>query len=107
MPSLMVDTYSQADLDLITQQAGLNELGFSDQQRLEAALRDGWKLTPATLAHKITRGRWIAAKHLLHISTIVATEVAKGGARIILTMPFRHGKSEFLSVNTPIWFLET
>lgn len=78
----------------------------SDQAKINAALRDGWRLTPATLGHKITNGRWIAAKHLLYISTIVATEVAKGGARIILTMPARHGKSEFLSVNTPIWFLE-
>lgn len=82
------------------------ELGYNDQKRLQAALREGWRLTPATLAVKITNGRWIAARHLLHISTIVATEVAKGGARIILTMPFRHGKSEFLSINTPIWFLE-
>ena len=84
----------------------LAELGYSDQKKLEAALRDGWKLTPATLAVKITMGRWIASRHLLYISTIVATAIAKGNARIILTMPFRHGKSEFLSVNTPIWFLE-
>ncbi len=81
-------------------------LSHSDQTKLEAALREGWRLTPATLGHKITNGRWIAARHLLYISTIVATEVAKGNARIILTMPPRHGKSEFLSVNTPIWFLE-
>jgi len=81
-------------------------LSQSDQKRLESALRDGWRLTPATLGHKITNGRWIAARHLLYISTKVATAVARGCARIILTMPARHGKSEFLSVNTPIWFLE-
>ena len=39
----------------------LAELGYGDQKKLEAALRDGWKLTPATLAVKITMGRWIAA----------------------------------------------
>jgi len=82
------------------------ELGYSDRKRMESILRDGWRLTPATMAVKITEGRWIPAKHLLYISTIVATEIAKGNARIILTMPFRHGKSEFLSINTPIWFLE-
>jgi predicted phage terminase large subunit-like protein len=82
------------------------ELSHNDQQKLQAALQHGWRLTPATLGHKITDGRWIPARHLLHISTIVATEVNKGGARLILTMPARHGKSEFLSVNTPIWFLE-
>jgi len=84
----------------------LRNLGASDQARLNAALREGWRLTPATLGHKITNGRWIAARHLLHISTIIATEINRGDARIILTMPARHGKSEFLSVNTPIWFLE-
>lgn len=84
----------------------LRNLGASDQARLTAALREGWRLTPATLGHRITNGRWIAARHLLHISTIIATEIARGDARIILTMPARHGKSEFLSVNTPIWFLE-
>lgn len=89
-----------------TEAPSLNDLGYSDQKRLQAALREGYRLTPATLAVKITDGAWIAAKHLLYISTIVATEVARGGARIILTMPFRHGKSEFLSINTPIWFLE-
>lgn len=82
------------------------QLSKADQAKIDAALRDGWRLTPATLGHRITNGRWIAARHLLYISTIVATAVAKGGARIILTMPARHGKSEFLSVNTPIWFLE-
>lgn len=97
------------DTDSIIQQyksPSLADLGRADQEKLQAALKEGWRLTPATLAVKITNGRWIAAKHLLYISTIVATEVARGGARIILTMPFRHGKSEFLSINTPIWFLE-
>lgn len=87
-------------------ESSLSGLGHSDHLRLQAALRDGWRLTPATMASKITNGRWIAARHLLYISTIVATAIAKGGARLILTMPARHGKSEFLSVNTPIWFLE-
>ncbi|KKL47120.1 hypothetical protein LCGC14_2338690, partial [marine sediment metagenome] len=91
---------------ILENEGAVLELGHSDQQRLQAALREGWRLTPATLAVKITNGAWIAARHLLYISTIVATEIAKGGARIILTMPFRHGKSEFLSINTPIWFLE-
>ena len=84
----------------------LQNLSLVDQERLASALADGWRLTPATLGHKITDGRWIPARHLLHISTIIATAIAKGNARIILTMPARHGKSEFLSVNTPIWFLE-
>ncbi|MEE8598509.1 MAG: terminase family protein [Dehalococcoidales bacterium] len=84
----------------------LHNLGASDQARLEEALRHGWRLTPATLGQKITNGRWVGARHLLYISTILATEIARGDARIIMTMPARHGKSELISVNTPIWFLE-
>ncbi len=84
----------------------LRGLGASDQARLNAALKEGWRLTPATLGSKLFNGRWIAARHLLYISTILATEIARGDARIIVTMPARHGKSELISVNTPIWFLE-
>ncbi len=78
-----------------------------DQHQLEMLLRDGWRLTPATMAVKITQGRWKPAAHLLHISTIVATAIRAGNKFIIVTMPPRHGKSEFLSVNTSIWHLDT
>jgi len=91
---------------MVSNSIDLNNLGVADQARLNTALAEGWRLTPATLGHKITNGRWIPAKHLLHISTLLATEISKGDARIIVTMPARHGKSELISVNTPIWFLE-
>lgn len=77
-----------------------------DKHQLEALLRDGYRLTPATMAYRITDGAWIPARHLLYISTIVSNAIITGGQFIIVTMPPRHGKSEFLSVNTPIWFLE-
>ncbi|MEE8598170.1 MAG: terminase family protein [Dehalococcoidales bacterium] len=102
----MGDIDVKTGVELANSGIDLTTLSAADQARLTAALSDGWRLTPATLGHKITDGRWIAARHLLHISTIIATEIAKGDARVILTMPARHGKSEFLSVNTPIWFLE-
>ncbi|PHR96682.1 MAG: hypothetical protein COA78_28500 [Blastopirellula sp.] len=84
----------------------LSTLSPADRARLEDVIKNGWRLTPATCASKITGGKWKAAKHLQYISSIVATEIAKGDARIIMTMPARHGKSEFLSVHTPVWFLE-
>ncbi len=67
---------------------------------------DGWRLTPATLAVKLSGGWWRPAKHLLYASTIIASAVQRGGARIIVSVPPRHGKSELLSVWTPIWFLD-
>lgn len=69
-------------------------------------MEHGFRLTPATLAMRTSMGRWIAAKHLAYVSKIVATELHKGNARIIVSMPPRHGKSEFLSVNVPIWVLD-
>lgn len=64
------------------------------------------KLTPATLAHHRTQGKWTPAEHLLLIAAILASEIAQGDARIIIEVPPRHGKSELTSVHTPIWFLE-
>lgn len=65
-----------------------------------------WKLTPATFAHKISHGRWIPSKHLMYISARVAKGIAKGGARIIISAPPRHGKSQLTSIYTPAWVLE-
>ncbi len=67
---------------------------------------DGWRLTPATTAVKLSNGWWRPAKHLLYASTIIASAVSRGGARIIISVPPRHGKSELLSVWTSIWFLD-
>ena len=81
---------------------GMNPL---DQDVLKRVLAN-WKLTPATFAQKISRGRWIPSPHLQYIAARVAMAVARGDARIILSMPPRHGKSELLSVYTPAWLLE-
>lgn len=75
------------------------------QEQLNRILND-WRLTPATLAHKISRGQWISKHFLLHISAMIATELAKGNARIIISAPPRHGKSELASIYVPTWTLE-
>ena len=43
----------------------------------------------------------------MFIARKVSKAVHEGGARIIISMPPRHGKSEFTSYWLPIWFLET
>lgn len=65
-----------------------------------------WKLTPATFAHKLSRGRWIPAVWLLYVSQIIAQAIAQGNGRIIISAPPRHGKSELIDVYTPAWVLE-
>lgn len=64
------------------------------------------RMTPATLAYYRTAGSWIPAKHLLHVSSVLAQELIKGDARILVMLPPRHGKSELLSYHTSIWWLE-
>lgn len=76
-----------------------------DQEQLRKILSN-WRMTPATFALKISRGHWIPSRHLQYISLRVALAVAKGNARIILSMPPRHGKSQLVSVYTPAWILE-
>ncbi len=75
-----------------------------DLQAIAAA--SNYRLTPATLAHKLTGGSWIPARHLLYISAKIAAALAKGNARLVVSMPPRHGKSELLSIHTPAWILE-
>ncbi len=93
--------------DILERGDGKEILTGFDQAQLDALLQQGWRLTPATMAVKLFEGRWRPAKHLMYVSTIVSNAIHKGGQFIIVTFPPRHGKSEFLSVNTPIWHLET
>lgn len=70
---------------------------------------DAWRLTPATFGTVAAQSlgvKWIPAAHLLKASAEIASAVYKGGARILVQWPPRHGKSEMLSVYTPMWFLD-
>lgn len=79
-------------------------LGPADRLRLERLLGN-YRLTPMTLAMKLQK-HIIPAKHLMYISSVVAHAIAKGNGRIIISLPPRHGKSELITKNTPIWALE-
>lgn len=67
---------------------------------------EAFRLTPATLAVRMSNGKWRAARHLLHLSAIIAQELDKGNARLIVSMPPRHGKSKLISVRTPVWLYD-
>lgn len=69
---------------------------------LDAAIR----LTPATLATKLSRGKWIAAPHLRYIALRIASAVRRGNGRLIISIPPRHGKSQECSIWTPVWALD-
>lgn len=74
-------------------------------QRRIQELGANYKLTPATLAHKLNPA-WVAAPHLMYISLKIAQAIARGNGRIIISVPPRHGKSELITKYTTIWALE-
>lgn len=84
----------------------IEERKLTRQEQLQFdKLMANYRLTPMTLAMKLNP-RIIPARHLLLISQVVATAIAKGGGRIIISLPPRHGKSELITKNVPIWALE-
>ncbi len=91
----------------------LHNLGTDPRERARALQRfqrmmgpDAYRLTPATLASRLSGGKWLPVRHLLYIATLIAQAVYKGEQRLIVTLPPRHGKSELLSVWTPVWMFD-
>lgn len=61
---------------------------------------------PTELARLLSHGRWQSAPHLeLLAYECVMAVMGWGPKRLIVEMPPRHGKSEFISHYFPVWFL--
>jgi predicted phage terminase large subunit-like protein len=56
--------------------------------------------------NKVTNDQWIPAPWLQYCSLRIARGIVRGGARIIISAPPRHGKTELVSVGTSAWVLE-
>lgn len=74
-------------------------------ERFLANLLSQPKLTPATMARYLDP-RWIPSPHLMYISLRIAIALSRGAARIIISLPPRHGKSRISSIGTSVWALE-
>jgi len=64
-----------------------------------------WQRDPASLAEKLSGGRWRRYRHLDFLSNKIRV-LEDHPIFLIITMPPRHGKSELISHWTPIWFLK-
>lgn len=80
-------------------------LSVHDQRTIEA-ISANWRLTPATFLNKIMRGVWIPSPWLNYCAIRIATGIARGNARIIISAPPRHGKTQLVSIGTSAWLLE-
>lgn len=59
----------------------------------------------ATFAEYHSRGEWVRRPYLEYLLDGIQPLLVKGGARIRVHMPARHGKSEACTRWTPTWFL--
>lgn len=67
--------------------------------------RDLWRSHPAAVGWTVTNGKYQRFNHVEFLSTYLAPKIMKGGARIIVELPPRHGKSWLISKWTPSWYL--
>lgn len=56
------------------------------------------------MAYKVSKGRWVPAKHLIYTSKLLVDAAVGRIKRLIITEPPRHGKSELVSKYTPAWY---
>lgn len=84
-------------------------MNTEERERREDLLRNEvWRLSLASYAHMCSpaRAKWYPYPWLRYVARIVERELRKGGARIIINVPPRHGKSEMLSHWLPAWYLD-
>lgn len=63
------------------------------------------KLTPSLFAHFVSKGKWKFPKHIRLMEKVLFSALRSEEKLIIVTMPPRHGKSEFISKYFPLWYL--
>lgn len=59
------------------------------------------------LAHSVSGGRWTCPRHLEHLNDRLLDVAAGKCRRLMVFMPPRHGKSEFISKYFTAWYLGT
>jgi predicted phage terminase large subunit-like protein len=69
-------------------------------------LKSAWRLSPSRYAEHLSRGRWVRYHWIATIMEFVRSRIVKGGARIIINVPPRHGKSEGCSYWLPAWYMD-
>lgn len=62
-------------------------------------------LSPALFAKYTTNNKYKAPRHIRYLEKKILPLLIRGNARIIINMPPRHGKSEYLSKYLPTWHL--
>lgn len=77
----------------------------SQQQNLDPQTVQA-RYLPHTYAHAASRGKWLPFWYLKIIGRAIVGAIDRGGGRLIILGPPRHGKSLFISHWAPTWFLD-
>lgn len=70
------------------------------------ALPDTWLSWPHTHARVVSQFNWQPYPYLIMISRAIVAAIHRGGGIILVNIPPRHGKSEFISYHLPRWYLD-
>jgi hypothetical protein len=70
------------------------------------AIKDAWRAYPEQHAQMISDGRWTPYPYLLMIADTIRNAIHRGSGLILVNLPPRHGKSEFISYHLPTWYLD-
>lgn len=70
------------------------------------AINNSWRLRVESFAERASGGRWEAYQWAVYVLRRLQDAVMKGGARIVVNAPPRHGKSEAVCHWFPTWFLD-
>jgi predicted phage terminase large subunit-like protein len=62
-------------------------------------------LSPSLLAYYVSKGEWKYSRHLQLIESSIFDMLRGNKKHLIVNMPPRHGKSEFISKYFPFWYL--
>lgn len=73
----------------------------------EHVLQEAWRFYPHTYARKCSNKEYNVYKHIEIISDAITPSLYSGGGYFIVTLPPRHGKSEFISKWLCAWYLDT
>lgn len=70
------------------------------------AAEDSWRVNLWNYAYVTSNGAWYPYTVMKFIAQVVQEAIRRGGGRIIINIPPRHGKSELISHWLPTWFLD-
>jgi len=95
---------------LIDEIASLQSLlPYATEQELKQLEQDLAAMSPGAFAQIASQGRWIPARHLNYLDSVIVESIAQAEAGklqgLVVSMPPQHGKSMLCSHYLPAWYL--